>query len=425
MKKLLGSLLIFMFVFGLVMTAAAEKIELRMAWWGGQSRHDKTIKVIEMFEQEHPDIDIIYEFSGWDDHWTKLATQAAGGNLPDIMQHDYARLSEWVANGLLMPLDEYVEAGGLDFSNVADANLDGGRIDGKLYGVNLGTNSMCFVLNVDLFKKAGVDLPPQQWTWADFEKICLELHEKLGMLAYAGNTLIHDHVWKALYLSNGDWVYSEDGKSLGYTDDQILIDHLNMILRLQKAGATDTRANEAAYENVAEQTPFNIQQAAMNFMWSNQAVGTHDDYCPECEFKLALVPRLAGGKSANYVKPSMFFSITRDAKHPKEAAMFIDYFTNSVEANKVLMADRGVPVSSVVQEGLKSVLTPIQIETFEFLGKVEGDSVPVPPPDPAAWADVRNNVFYPEFVDPVLYGQISPEDGVATFRELANETLAK
>ena len=105
--------------------------------------------------------------------------------------------------------------------------------------------------------------------------------------------------------------------------------------------------------------------------------------------------------------------------------MFIDYFTNSVEANKVLMADRGVPVSSVVKEGLKSILTPIQIETFDFLGKVEGDSVPVPPPDPAAWADVRNNVFYPEFVDPVLYGQISPEDGVATFRELANETLAK
>lgn len=105
--------------------------------------------------------------------------------------------------------------------------------------------------------------------------------------------------------------------------------------------------------------------------------------------------------------------------------MFIDFFTNSVEANKILMAGRGVPVSSVVKEGLKSVLTPIQIEVFEFLGRVEADSVPVPVPDPVGHADVRNNVFYPELVDPVLYGQISPEEGVATFRELANEILGK
>jgi multiple sugar transport system substrate-binding protein len=425
MKKLFSALLIIVFVFGLVMTAAAEKIELRIAWWGGQNRHDRTIKVIEMFEKEHPDIDIIYEFSTWDDHWTKLATQAAGGNLPDIMQHDYARISEWVANGLLLPLDDYVAEGILDFSDVAESTLEGGRIGGKLYGVNLGTNSMCFVLNVDLFQKAGIDLPPQQWTWADFEKLCLALHEKLGLFGYAGNTLIHDHLWKAIYLSKGEWVYSADGKSLGYTDDQPLIDHLKMIQRLQKAGAIDSRGNELAYQDVAEQQPFNKKQAAMNFMWSNQVVGIQSQFCPDCNFKLVLVPRLAGGKSANYVKPSMFFSITKDAKHPKEAAMFINYFTNSVEANTVLLAERGVPISSVVKEGLKPLMQPIQIETFDFLGKVETDSVPIPPPDPVGHADVRNNVFYPEFVDPVLYGQISPEEGAATFRKLANEVLSK
>ena len=76
--------------------AGDEPIELRIAWWGSQNRHDRTIEVIEMFEEMHPNIDVVYEFSGWDDHWTKMATQAAGGNLPDIMQQDYARFEEWV-----------------------------------------------------------------------------------------------------------------------------------------------------------------------------------------------------------------------------------------------------------------------------------------------------------------------------------------
>ena len=61
-----------------------ETVELRIAWWGSQNRHDRTIAAIELYEEENPNIDIVYEFNGWEDHWTKLATQAAGGKLPDI-----------------------------------------------------------------------------------------------------------------------------------------------------------------------------------------------------------------------------------------------------------------------------------------------------------------------------------------------------
>jgi ABC-type glycerol-3-phosphate transport system substrate-binding protein len=60
MKKLVGAILILVLVFSAMIVYAAEPIELRIAWWGGQARADKTIKVIEMFMQEHPDIKIIY-----------------------------------------------------------------------------------------------------------------------------------------------------------------------------------------------------------------------------------------------------------------------------------------------------------------------------------------------------------------------------
>ncbi|PYM16280.1 MAG: sugar ABC transporter substrate-binding protein, partial [Candidatus Rokuibacteriota bacterium] len=130
-----------------------------------------------------------------------------------------------------------------------------------------------------------------------------------------------------------------------------------MLLRLQKAQALIPRPDELSSYNVDTQgveiTPLVTRKAAMAYMWSNQVVAVWKAAGGD-ERNLALLPlpRVAGGKAANYLKPSMFFSVTSQARHPKEAAMFIDFFTNSIEANELLMAERGVPISSKVRQAL-------------------------------------------------------------------------
>src|SRR5438309_7774687 len=44
---------------------AQVKVEMRFAWWGSQDRHNRTIKAIELFEQQHPNITFTYEFDGF------------------------------------------------------------------------------------------------------------------------------------------------------------------------------------------------------------------------------------------------------------------------------------------------------------------------------------------------------------------------
>jgi multiple sugar transport system substrate-binding protein len=406
-------------------TEVKEPVELRIAWWGGQSRANKTIAVIQMFQDMYPWIKVLYEFTGWDDHWTRMGTQAAGGNLPDVMQHDYERIRQWVKDGLLVPLDPYADTGVLDFSNVAETTVEGGRIDGKLYGVPLGTNALEMDVAVDLLEEAGLSLPSPKWSWKDFEEFCLTIKDKLGIWGYAGNSLFHDHMWKQIHMSKGLWVFSDDGKSLGYDDDSISVEHLKMILRLFKAGAAQTLQEATARQGESpEQAPMVTKQTVMGFSWSNFIVTTWETSGAERKFAMLPIPR-SGDLPAVYLKPSMYFSITRDAKHPNEGAMFINFFINSIPANAILMADRGVPIASHVREGMKGFLTPAQALMFDYIAQVGEDSQPVPPPDPVGWADVRNNVFYPEFHDPVLYGLITPEEGAATFRRMANEILAK
>jgi multiple sugar transport system substrate-binding protein len=424
-SRLLLSLVLIVLLVGLTAARVNAKTELQVTWWGSQNRHDRTIKIIEMYMAAHPDVTITYEFSVWNDYWPRVNTQAAGGGLPCVMQQDYAYVQEWAKRGLLLPLDDFIKAKTLDTSKIADASLDGGRVDGKLYAVNLGNNSQSFLLDADAFKKAGIELPSAQWTWPEFEKIVMQLHDKLGI--YGMGTGLEDvQLWKSLYLSLGQWAFSDDGTKLGYEDDKPLIDYFSMILRLQKAGAIPP-ASEAVQmmTQSVEQLPIVTGKAAMAYLWSNQVVALWTAAGEKRNFRLWHVPRPEGGKAENYIKPSQFFSITSKCSAPEEAAKFIDFVTNSLEANEILFAERGIPISSAVREHLTPRLTPSQAETFDFLARVEKDNSAIRPPDPPGYGDIVNNVYNPQFWQPILYGQITPEEGAKLLREQASEILAK
>lgn len=430
MKKRISLLIVFTLIVGAfafaIPASGQDSVEVRIAWWGSQNRHDRTIAAIELYEELNPNVDIVFEFSGWDDHWTKMSTQAAGNSLPDIMQQDYARIEEWVANGLLLPLDEYVESGIIDTSNIADASLAGGLVDGQLYGLNLGNNSETFVLDVDAFEAAGIELPPQDWTWSDFEQISRELHDSLGIYSIGGGLENEQH-WKGLYISCCDaYAYNAEGNGLGYTEeqDQIFVDYLSMIVSLQEDGVIPPADETVATRTLGVEDQLIVSgEAAMGYMWSNQIVAVWTAAGEDRNLVMYPVPRVDDGFPRNYFKPSMFFSITRDAQQPEEAAKFIDWFTNSVEANDILFAERGVPVASTIREALAPDLGEAQQEMFDYLGRLEDYNSAIRPPDPAGHADLISNVYTPEVIDPIMFGIITPEEGVTILREEAEKIL--
>lgn len=399
-----------------------EQVELRIAWWGSQDRHDRTIKVIEMFMQQHPNIKITYEFAGWDDYWTKMTTQAAGNNLPDIMQQDYAYLKEWTKKDLILPLDQYRDDGTIKFDDIAEASIAGGIIDGKLYAVNLGNNSQTIVLDKDAFAAAGVELPPTDWTWKQFEEVVMQLHEKTGGTPM-GPALWNDQFFKNIFISRGENFYDPSGTKLGFTDPQPLIDHFNMLLRLQTAGAMISREDEVANKYTLETDPIVTKQTMMMYTNSNQIIAMWKAAGEDRNFVMYPLPR--SDKPTNYYKPSQFWSITSKTKHPKEAAMFIEYFTNDLEANKALMAERGVPIAAHIRDGLKPLLGKAQAEMFDYITRLEGNTSPLPLPDPAGHPDIAKNVWLPQIVDPIMYGQAKPEEVLPTLLQEATTILAK
>jgi multiple sugar transport system substrate-binding protein len=406
-------------------TTAQAPVELRFAWWGSQDRHNRTIKVIQLFEQLHPNITITYEFAGFQDYFTKMATYATGGNLPDLMQQDYATINQWTDNGLLLPLDDYVNDHTINLSDVPKSSIDGGRINGKLIAINLGNNSQAMMLDVDAFQKAGVPLPADNWTWDDFSRDAMAIHSGLGITA-GGANLPEVQMWKSLFIGYGKWVYTADNKALGYSDDQPFVNYLKLLSQLQDAGAITAQPDEIANYRASnvEILPIVKSNAAMQYLWSNQLVAAWTAAGDGRHFKLTMLPRPADGTQAeNYLKPSQFISITKDSKHPKEAAEFIDFLTNNVDANNILLGERGVPISPAIQKAIVPLLTPAQAEAQRYVSYVETNGSPLPPPDPTVETNLENNLYYPNVEDAVLLKQTTPEDAVGQFRKDANNLL--
>ena len=149
-------------------SAADGDVTIRMTWWGGQTRHDLTQQVLDLYTSEHPNVTFEAVPSGWDGYFEKLATDTATGGMPDIVQMDYMYISTYAQNGSLADLSEYINDGTIDASGIDEALMNASNIGGKTVGIPLSTSLVAFTYNPSVLEEAGVDVPTDDWTWDDF-----------------------------------------------------------------------------------------------------------------------------------------------------------------------------------------------------------------------------------------------------------------
>jgi len=192
-----------------------------------------------------------------------------------------------------------------------------------------------------------------------------------------------------------------------------------MALKLTKAGVY-IKPEVLVPVKVVEDNPFSKGTAVIGSGWSNQFVAFST--AAKRPIVMAMPPK-GGDKPGLYVKPSMFFSLSAKSALKDEGVKFINYFTNDVDANKVLLAERGVPLSSKVRDGIKDAVPEATRMTFDYLSQVEKVAGPIDPPEPSGSAEVLKAIK--ASYDEVVFGKTTPKDAAAKFMKTANEVLAK
>lgn len=400
-----------------------EQIELRMTWWGSQTRHELTTRALELFESKHPNIKIKAEYSGWDGYFDKLSTQVAGANAPDLIQMDYAFLTDYANRGSLLDLTPYTSNGGLDTAAIDESMLSAGSIDSKLYAVALGVNAPGVVYSSTVFKELGIPDPGPDWTWEDFSAIAAKIGQEKGsgFVGMADNSGTFN-IFEIMVRQHGHAMFQEG--ALGATKEE-LMKWFSMWKELRPGGGITSPEATASMTNALETRPLAVGAAAMDFLWSNQITAfkngmkNQDD-----EIKIQVIPHSKDEvKSGEYLKPSQFISGYAKTKYPDEVAMVIDFLVNDPEAAEILGSERGVPVNANIREKLMGSLSETEKMIFSFIDTVSAHSSDIDPPYPQGFSEIDKS--FKTLSEQIAFEQGTMEEAIDEFIAGANQILGK
>ena len=112
---------------------ADKPVTIRLAWWGGETRHKATVAAAEAFMKKYPNITVKTEYSGFEGYYDKLVTQLAAGTGPDMFQFmiswfgDFQKSPEMFADLPKLP--------GLDMSGWSSTSIESSTLKGKVIGL--------------------------------------------------------------------------------------------------------------------------------------------------------------------------------------------------------------------------------------------------------------------------------------------------
>ena len=369
------------------------EITMDFAWWGNQTRTENTTAALDYYHEQNPNVTVNGMAYQWSDYWTVLATQGAGDDLPDLIQQDYAYISQFVESDDLLDLTPYVESGALDISKISDDILATGKIGDGLYALCAGVNAPAMIYNKTLTDSLGIEIPDNM-TMEQFREIGKEIYEKTGVRTNYGYGNSENPL--TYWIRSKGYTSFFGDNSLSYDDPSVMEDYYQYLLDgVAEGWLMDTTTFTDVDTTSIEQSPLVYYTSENTQVWnsnsfSNQYIAFSNAAGEDVELAMTTWPS-DDPTASNYQKPSQFFSVTTDAEDPDAAVAVLNYLINDLEGNKLLAAERGVPANTDVAAAMEDV---IGSEIVTYLNDVVANNCsPIFAPLPNSSSEVINTVI--------------------------------
>lgn len=389
--------------------------EMTFMWWGGDERHTYTREIIAAFESANEGITISESIADWSGYWDALNVSVSGGNAPDVMQHEERYLREYADRSTLLALDDI----GIDFANLDPAVLGGGQLDGTIYGIGTGVNSLCLLVNPAIVDEAGMDMPDDAaWTWDDFMAFITDIAAATGKVGNSAISFNNEALFNVFARQRGESLYTPDG-ALGFSAETMTA-WWTMVTDLLEAQAIPSATEIVeAYAAGQDAAPLATGNGATEFYWTNQIGGLEATLGSELQI-LRIPGETEGAQPGAYLKPAMFWAASAEAD-PENAGKLIDFLLNSDESIDLMLTDRGLPANLEQRERILPDLPEADQKGADFIAAITPDLAegpPVPPIGAGQIADVALRVY-----EPLLFGDASPEETTEAFMTEAESAI--
>ena len=374
-------------------------------------------KLTEAYMEEHPDVKIEVQATGWDEYWTKLEASATSNSMPDIFWMHSNQMYKYADNGILADCSDIVDAN--SFSDISIANAEGS--DGKVYGVPKDKDLVVLVYNKEIFDQAGVTYPDDTWTWDNLTEASEKIYEqtgKYGYMAYA-----HDQIgyWNFVY-QNGGEILNEDGTKAEYTE-KATSDAIKFYVNLQN---NDWCPTQEQFANTSATEQFFSGQGAMFFAGSWDLANFCSTYTDmNGKWDVAVLPKCPNPESGDgraVISNSVSYATAAEGKNKDTAMDFLKFLAS--EEGQRIQGESGVAIPAY--NGLEDTW----VNTFAENGyDIHPENI-IPMFDYSV--KYVNNPSRPSWepkveqaVLDIYAGNMSVDDGIQNMQDIVTEAIAE
>ena len=272
---------------------ASSKITITVANWEGQSTSltDEHL-IAKEYMRAHPNINIQID-SIPSNYGTKILTEIAAGDAPDIMEVGDGDVAMYAQKGAIINLTPYIQAAHINLKDYYPSVLNTGRVGGHVYTMPKDWSNLAIYYNKVMFKKAHVPFPTANWTW---QQLFIDA-KKLTKVSGGKTTqwgIVLPGAWnrgfEPLLYGFGGTTIGPNGKYMGYMNGKGSVAAVKFYSRMYQAGVTPSPATIQGFQGV---DVFQAKKAAMNMtgIWPLKTYQTTPDF----NFGVAPIPKGPAG----------------------------------------------------------------------------------------------------------------------------------
>lgn len=312
------------------------KVKLRFASWESAETLDSQQECVDKFNESQDKIEVTLEAYG-NDFDTKLTASMGAGDAADVMyMWDYPTYGD-----SLEPLDELIESEGEEYkNNFFEALWPYNSKDENIYGIPVSVVTSCLYYNKDIFDKAGVDYPTDEWTWDDLQKASQEIQGKVeGVNGFTFGMKTLPYTFEMYLWSNGTAFVDEKGNLNGNINSKEAVEVFTMFQKMQKDGIAYAAEKGVSQEMLSGKTAMYVDGT-----WPMKQLDAEG-----VNYGIVQIPRFEGQEVSRSVVNTCGIAISKDSKYKEEAWEFVKYWT-SEEMNKYRINTELPALKSVVAE---------------------------------------------------------------------------
>ncbi|HEB4872079.1 TPA: carbohydrate ABC transporter substrate-binding protein [Kluyvera ascorbata F0526] len=404
---------------------SADQVELRFAWWGGKARNQATLKALDAFEAKYPNIKVKAEYTGWDGFYSRLTTQINSNTEADVIQTNWNWLTLLSKTGDgFYDLNKLRQPVGLD--QYSPAALASTTVNGMVNAIPISANVMLFYYNAATWQKAGVPLPK---SWDDLLKAGPVFKEKLGdsyypLILTEQDSLLLLNSW--VYQGNQKPMVDEKTRKLGWNHDD-LVQAFTFYRQLVAAHTVPDARTMASYgKGVAyEMKPWINGEWGGIYNWNVLYTAESQNLSHPDDLVMGDYPMREGAKDAGqFNKTALMLSISKNTRHPQEAALLINFLMSEKEGVVPVGLERGVPLSKAGAQILRDAGL-LKEDDPVLTGLTQSASLPNHAKALPYLEDPQFTALFLAALQSIDYGKATVDQAATRFEEQANRILRR